>query len=106
MENWIETHSSTLTQQALSEAIFSGRILYFEGLKPMAEAITELQQLLFAAFEPHTPESAHESLEADEYQRRFDKAQEEFRPVAASNGAFMRLWPRPVRACPILSAIE
>lgn len=79
MDNWIETHSSALTQKALSEAIFSGRILYFERLNPMAEAVREVQELLHAVFEPHAPESAHELLQTDEYQTRFDKAQQEFR---------------------------
>jgi hypothetical protein len=63
----------------LSQAIFSGQILYFEGLHPIAEAVRHLQELLQAAFEPHAPESAHEFLAEQEFQRLFDKAQEEFR---------------------------
>src|SRR5258708_7637171 len=66
MDNWIETHCFALTQKALSDAIFSGRILYFERLKPMAEAVKEVQDLLHAVFEPHNPESAHEFLQIDE----------------------------------------
>lgn len=79
MENWINTHSSALTQEALSEAIFSGQVLYFKRLQSMAEAVLEVQELLQSVFEPHAPESAHEFLRADEYQVRFDKAQKEFR---------------------------
>ncbi len=79
MDNWIETHSSALTQKALSEAIFSGRILYFERLDPMVEGVREVQELLRSVFEPYNPESAHEFLQIDDYQARFDKAQEEFR---------------------------
>ncbi len=79
MENWIRTHASALTQEALSQAVFSGAILYFENLAPMLELVSELQQLLFDAFAPHPPESAHEFLPAGEYQSRFVKAQEEFR---------------------------
>lgn len=75
----IQTHSSKLSQQALSEAIFSGHILYFEGLQPMAELVRELQMLLQAAFAPHAPESAHEFLEAGDHETRFDQAQEAFR---------------------------
>lgn len=79
MKNWINTHSSALTQEALSEAIFSGQVLYFKRLQSMAEAVLEVQELLQSVFEPHAPESAHEFLRADEYQVRFDKAQKEFR---------------------------
>ena len=79
MENWINTHSPALTQEALSEAIFSGQVLYFKRLQSMAEAVLEVQELLQSVFEPHAPESAHEFLQADEYQARFDKAQKEFR---------------------------
>jgi hypothetical protein len=79
MANWIQTRGSALTQRALSDAIFSGQILYFEGLPPMAGAVQELQMLLQTVFQPYPPESAHEFLDAGEYQERFDEAQEEFR---------------------------
>lgn len=79
MKNWIQTHSSALTQRALSEAVFSGRILYFERLKPMAEAVREIQELLQASFAPHAPEAAHEFLQPEEYATRFDRARKDFR---------------------------
>ena len=79
VSTWIQTHSAGLTQRALSEAVFSGQILYFEQLASMAEVIAELQNLLQSTFEPHPPESAHESLPENEYQIRFDGAQEKFR---------------------------
>jgi hypothetical protein len=79
MKNWIRTHSSALTQEALSEAVFSGHILYFEHLAALAEAVRETQALLQAVFAPHDPESAHELCQAEEYQRRFGQAQQEFR---------------------------
>jgi len=79
MENWIHTRSLRLTQSALSEAIFSGQILYFEGFAPMADAVRQVQELLRAVFEPHAPESAHEFLPPDDHHARFDRAQEEFR---------------------------
>ncbi|HTA46316.1 MAG TPA: hypothetical protein VK789_27920 [Bryobacteraceae bacterium] len=84
--NWIQTYSSGLTQNALSAAIFSGQILYFERLTPMVEAVAELQELLRAAFEPHAPVSAHEFLSKDEYQIRFDRAQHEFRSSSSIKG--------------------
>ena len=84
MENRVKTHCSGLTQKALSEAVFSGQILYFERLDPMADAVSEIQALLRRLFEPHAPESAHEFLQPEEYATRFNKAQEEFRDNVAN----------------------
>jgi hypothetical protein len=83
MSNWISTHSAALTQQALSEAIFSGRILYFEKLAPMAEAVRETQALLRDVFAPHAPESAHEFLTSEEHRARFAEAERAFAASAS-----------------------
>lgn len=82
MSDWICRHSAGLSQQALSEAIFSGRILYFEQLEPMAVVVSETQALLRAAFSPHPPESAHEVLSPDEHEARFSEAEQTFRSNA------------------------
>jgi len=79
MTDWICRHSAGLSQYALSEAIFSGRILYFEQLEPMAAAVGETRALLRAAFDPHPPESAHEVLSPDEHEARFSEAEQTFR---------------------------
>ena len=85
MSDWICRHPVGLSQQALFEAIFSGRILYFEQLEPMAVAVRETQALPRAAFHPHPPKSAHEVLSPDEHEARFSEARgarraKQFRP--------------------------
>src|SRR5262245_57581265 len=78
MNDWVKVQAGGLTQQALSEAIFAGRVLYFEHLAPMAEVVSEVQALLRAAFAPHEPEAAHEFLSSAEHEARFVEAQRKF----------------------------
>jgi hypothetical protein len=82
MSDWIRRHSAGLSQQALSEAIFSGRILYFEQLEPMGVVVAETQRLLRAAFDPHPPECAYGVLPPDEHEARFREAEQAFRSNA------------------------
>src|SRR5262245_11153522 len=78
MSDWVKVQAGGLTQPALSEAIFTGRVLYFEGLAPMTRVVSEVQALLRSAFAPHEPESAHEFLSAEEHEARFVQAQRAF----------------------------
>ncbi len=68
--DWIEQRVRGMSPEALSEAIFAGRILYFEGLQPMRDLIACARRCIEAAFPEHDPTSAHADLDAEDYEER------------------------------------
>lgn len=79
MKTWIRRLSAGLTRDTLSDAIFSGQILYFENLAPMGRVVDEACRLVNEALAPHNPERAHQDLEPSEYRKRFASAQGAYR---------------------------
>lgn len=83
MSKWVRETVAGLNHGALSAAIFSGQIIYFEGLPTMASAVHEMRKLLRAAFSPWSPQTAHQFLTSQEHSDRFSEAVQAFRNSAA-----------------------
>ncbi len=68
--DWIERRVKGMSPEALSDAIFAGRILYFEGLQPMQDLIACARRCIDATFPGHDPVSAHTQLDQKSYEER------------------------------------
>ena len=78
MPDWIVRHRQGMTAEALSDAVFSGRILVFERLQPMRDLIAAARALTERVFATPDPVTAHREMPADAYQARYAELRRAF----------------------------
>jgi len=76
--DWIDTVSGGLTTQALAARIYSGRMLFFEGLAPVAALVSEARAILDDVFEGAYPPTAFHALGRDGFRKTMRQAQKRF----------------------------
>lgn len=85
--DWQERRTQGTTPEELSEAVFSGRILCFEGLAPVRDLVTAARRCAEAAFPDVDPVSAHQSFSKEEYATRHDEMRRSFLKDKEANEA-------------------
>ena len=84
---WLERRTEGATPEELSEAIFAGRILCFEGLAPVLDLVAAARRCAEAAFPNGDPVTAHASLGAADYAARYEEMRRSFLNDDEANGA-------------------
>ena len=83
---WLERRSLGATHKELSEAIFAGRILCFEGLEPVRDLVAVARRYARSAFPNIDPVTAHQSFGKEEYAARYDGLRQSFLNDEQANG--------------------
>jgi len=81
-DTWMDYYSGGLAGDELAAHVFTGRIVVFEQLRPVAQLVEATRNLLDSAFEGLDPPSAFNAIGADAYRERMKRARALFRKDA------------------------
>jgi len=78
MEHWIERVTGGLEGNQLTDRMFAGKLVVFEGLKGAGEVVRLARETVKSTFAPHDPLTVHEKLAAGDYKSRIGEMRRRF----------------------------
>ncbi|RIA47301.1 hypothetical protein [Dichotomicrobium thermohalophilum] len=87
-EDWIDRVSGGLSPEALTGRLYTGRILFFDGLAPVASLVAETRAILEDVFDGAHPPTAYRALGLSGFRKTMRKAQRRF----AQSPEIARYW--------------
>jgi len=84
---WLERRTAGAMPKELSEAVFAGRILCFEGLAPVLDLVAAARRCAGAAFPNGDPVTAHRTMDPQDYAAGYEEMRNSFLNDDEANGA-------------------